>query len=245
MVPLEVLGRRRHARDDLGLGAGDVLARAEEPDMRGADLGDDAVGRLGDARERLDLPRAVHAHLEHEHLRVGGRRENGERQADEAVEVALGGVHAVGRGEQVAQDLLRGGLAHRSCDAHDRAAHARAVTLREALEKDLGVVGAEHGALVLVGELDEAAARLFGENHAGSPGAHRLRREVVSVDLLARKGDEDAVALNGARVDHAPPADAFGVAGVRHHPRDRLEVLGCDLNHRYAEPLTGRGARAR
>ena len=82
---------RAHAGDDLRLCPGDVLSAAEKPD---AHVGDAGEGGLARGSHALDLMRVVHAELADEHLRVLGGREERERQADQVVVVAGGGVGA-------------------------------------------------------------------------------------------------------------------------------------------------------
>ena len=81
---------RDEARDHLGLGARDVLAAAEKPDVARAHVGDAGERGAAGRGHAPYLAGVVHAELAHENLRVLGSREDRERQADEAVEVARG-----------------------------------------------------------------------------------------------------------------------------------------------------------
>jgi len=75
------------ARDQLGLGRGDCLDRSQHLQMHGADAHDHADVRLGDRGQLGDLAAAPHGQLEHQHLGVGRRGEDLERNPDLRVEV--------------------------------------------------------------------------------------------------------------------------------------------------------------
>ena len=57
------------ALEDLGLRVGDRVDRLEEPEMRVADVGPHAHVGLGDADQRADLARMIHAELDDRDLR--------------------------------------------------------------------------------------------------------------------------------------------------------------------------------
>jgi hypothetical protein len=59
---------RRQRPEQLALGVGDRLARAEQLDVRQPDAGDHAHGRAGDLGEPGDLAGAAHAHFQHDRL---------------------------------------------------------------------------------------------------------------------------------------------------------------------------------
>ncbi len=58
-------------------------------DVRAADIGDDGHIRRGHGGQRRDLAGMVHPHLEHADLIAFARAQEGERQADVIVEIAL------------------------------------------------------------------------------------------------------------------------------------------------------------
>ena len=80
--------------DELGLGPGDAVDAADALGVRRGDRRDDADVRPGDVAQPADLAEAAHAHLQHEHLGVVRRAEDGHRQALLVVEAALVGGHA-------------------------------------------------------------------------------------------------------------------------------------------------------
>ena len=186
--------------------------------MRGPHLGDDAKGGLGARREAADLAKVVHAHLEHEHLRIRRGRQDGERQPDEVVVVARRGVHTVALGKARRQDVLGRGLADRSGHADDRAAQAGAIALGKAQQELGGVIAGKDGAPTLAGHGDDLVLRVARHHDRARAQLDRLEREVVAVHALAGKGHEDGVRLDGARVDGHAPAHAVGVPAARRAP---------------------------
>ncbi len=101
-------------------GAGDGFEVLEALVVGGADGGEDAVFRRGEIRQALDRPDAIGAHLDDEITAVVG-----EAFIDDAADAhhgvdAAGGVEGVGvEFEDVAEDVLDGGLAERAGDADD------------------------------------------------------------------------------------------------------------------------------
>ncbi len=81
-VRLERLGVGRDHRpapgsqpgEDLGLGLGDRLERAQQLEVHRADVGDRGDVGLGDLAELGDLPDPAHRHLEHEQLGLRAAR---------------------------------------------------------------------------------------------------------------------------------------------------------------------------
>ena len=61
----------RRPGEDLGLGLGDRLERAEQLEVDRADVGDRRDVRLGDLAELGDLPEPAHRHLQHQDLGLG------------------------------------------------------------------------------------------------------------------------------------------------------------------------------
>ena len=61
----------RAALQNLGLGVGDGLARAKEPDVRVSDIGPHADVRLGNFDEPSDFSRVIHAQFDHGDVKAG------------------------------------------------------------------------------------------------------------------------------------------------------------------------------
>ena len=139
-----------HTLDNLGLGAGDVLAAAQDTDVGGSDLAHDGkigVGRLGQA---LNLMKMVHAHLEHQDLGIGRSGKHRERHADQVVEIALRGPDAITLGEHGGEHVLGRRLANRTGNADDQAAKLQAIYVRQAQQELNGVVGQQDGASLVL-----------------------------------------------------------------------------------------------
>ena len=88
-------------------------ADAKKPEVRVADVGPDADLRLGDADERADLARMIHAELDDRDVRSRPQLEQRQRQADVVVQVALVPEHPVPRRQELRRDFLRRRLARR------------------------------------------------------------------------------------------------------------------------------------
>ena len=84
-------------------------------------IGDDGDRGLDDLSVARDLARQVGAGLDDQRLGVRGRLQNGQRNADQIVEVGAGGVDPVARAEHRGQHLFRAGLAVSPGDRDDRA----------------------------------------------------------------------------------------------------------------------------
>ncbi len=93
---------RLEAREDLGLGVGDRLDRAQELEMGGRYPGNGGDVRPDLPRERLDLTRVVHAHLEDAKARLPGQAGQGQRNAPMIVVAGRAAVCRAGAGQDVA-----------------------------------------------------------------------------------------------------------------------------------------------
>ena len=209
---------RAHALDDLGLGAGDVLARAEQADVARADVGDDGDVRAGAGGQARELALVVHAHLGHDDLvgRLGA--EDGQRQADQVVEVAGGSVGAVARGEALGQHILSRGLTHRARHADDLPLRvAPAPEAGEPQHELLGVValGAQDAGALLACQGEELRGGLRGHDDRDRSGLDGLRGEAVAVDALAAEAHEDRALAHLARVGRDVGCHATVRAGER------------------------------
>ena len=172
--------------------------------MARPDVGDDRERGPAGRGEAIDLVRVVHAELADEHLGVLGRREHREREADEVVEVAGGGVDAGAGGDARAEHVLGRGLAHRPRHADDGPGGMAPTPLpREAQEELLAVVvlGAQHGTPARTRGVEHVRGHVGARDDGTRTGRHRPGEIGVAVHLLASEGDEDRAGLDGARVD--------------------------------------------
>ncbi len=125
---------------DLGLGVGDRVERGKEAEVRLAHVGPDPDVRLGDAHQRADLPRVIHAQFDDGHFRPPPQLDQGQRQTNVVVEIPAVADHAVPRLEKVARHVLGRGLAGAAGDRHDLRARRPADAVRQRLQRLGGVV---------------------------------------------------------------------------------------------------------
>ena len=101
---------RREGLDQLALLGLDRLDRADPGEMDRLDAGDDADPWPADPGEIGDVACDVHAHLEDERLICGGEAQDGQRQADLVVLVALVLERPIASRQDGRHGLLRRGL---------------------------------------------------------------------------------------------------------------------------------------
>ncbi len=87
---------RRQSFEDFTLGAGNCLHRAKPLQMGTLGVVHNRHGGRGDACEIGNLAGVIHAHLDHCGAMRGTQTQQGQRQADVVVEIALGGQHGIG-----------------------------------------------------------------------------------------------------------------------------------------------------
>ena len=171
--------------DDLGLGGGDLLDRADELEVDRGDVGDHGDVGFDDGGELGDLAATAHGELADEHL--GGRLEleHGERHADLVVVVAARGHHPRDRREKGREDVLGRGLADAAGDGHDGGRRAAPHGGREGGEGAPAVVDHDprragpHGRRRAL--LDDGGDRAGAERDAG---------EIAAVERLAAQRHE-------------------------------------------------------
>ena len=186
---------RREEVEQFALAAANPLRSAEAFEVRQADVGQDAVVRLGDRCQQSQFAAGARAHLHHAELRVAGHGEQRQRHADVVVEVAAGGVDLEPLGQHAADKLFRGGFAVAARDGEDRDSERPAVAAGKVLQGFQRVVD-EHDALPLVGSGD---LRIVGDG-VGRAFFERFGDETVAVEGIAPQGEEDGVRLDPARV---------------------------------------------
>src|SRR5829696_4275307 len=224
--------------EDLGLGLGDRLDRAEELEVHGADVGDRADLGLRDRAELSDLAPAPHRHLEHEELALRRRREHGERQADLGIVVL--GTCVGAKGKDRAGDVLHRRLPGRAGDSNHAAAELAPPCAGERLEGSQRIVDREHPAPWLGG--GELAGPLPIDD--GAPGAGRQgpRRVLTAIGPFPAKPEEELPAQEPARVD-GPPLRPTGAALADDlRPRLLRNPLGRELDHAEAAVASARSS---
>ncbi len=185
------------AGEDLALGAGHRVDRAETREVRALGVIDEGDRGAGETGQIVDLARAVHAHLDDRRMVRRMQLEQRQRHADVVVEVARCRQHRM-LAEIRAQDggahLLDGGLAIAAGDADQRDVEARAPVGGELAEGQ-----------PRVGDADQRQTRMRGgpggvdERTAGAL-RQGLCDVVVAVEALAPERDEQHAGDDGARI---------------------------------------------
>ena len=175
-----------------------AVERFEVLEVCAARVRDDRRRRQRDVRERCDLARVTHRHLDDGHLVDGPQREQRERNSPVVVQVPLRAECRRGRRERLGDQLLGGGLAGAAGHADEQARPVLAQTVRDALER-VGDVVDEHQRPQ--GQVLDARPHIAqAQRRAGAP-CERLVEVGVPVDVPARQGDEQHAGLERARVE--------------------------------------------
>ncbi len=202
------------ANVDLALGQRHVLHRAESFEVRALRVVHQRHGRRREARQVVDLAGVVHAHLDHCRMMLRTQLEQGQRQSDVVVQVALGRQHTLGRAaEMCAQDrrahFLDRGLAVAAGDAQERNRETAAPGGGELAQREARVIHRDQRQAG-VGLGPDAC-----DHGAGGPLGQHLAHVVVAVEALALQCDEQHAGDHGARIG----ADGveFRVGALVHH----------------------------
>ena len=131
---------RRGVFENLGFRVRDGVDGAKEPHVRIADIGPDADVRPGDADERANLARVVHAQLDDSHVRPRRQPDERQRQPDVVVEIPVVSHHAILRFQKRRCHFLRRGLARAAGDRHHFRARRRSNRRRQRLQRDGRIV---------------------------------------------------------------------------------------------------------
>ena len=128
------------ARRDFQLGLGNRLTAAEPPDMRRPDIGHHGHVRSRRVAQAFNLPQSPHAHFDNHRLVLFPGIEQGERNPDVVVFVALAGLHRPQRPQCGANQFAGCGLPGRARDGHHRSGQLLTVQQRQLLIGLQGVV---------------------------------------------------------------------------------------------------------
>jgi hypothetical protein len=109
----------RRSLKDLGLRVSDGLDRLEELTVHFRHIGPHPKVWLRNLDQAFDLTGRTHAKLDHRDLRSGAQLEQGERDTDVVVEIAVTPEHAVTGSEGLRRQLFGRGLADASGNGHD------------------------------------------------------------------------------------------------------------------------------
>ena len=181
VVPAEQQRRTvRHSFQQLELRLEDVFPAAEHFNVRNTDRGDDPDRRPDGKGEVADFPEAAHSHLDDGGLVAGSEVEEGVRNADLVVLVALIFQSVVFCGKYCMDEFLGGGLADTAGHPDKRDLEPAAVGAADFDQRPLSVG-------------DEDAAGGVGTRHAAfhhrglGSVCKRLSGKVVPVERIATK----------------------------------------------------------
>ena len=211
----------RQKLEQLALGAGNLLLRAQQLDMRMSYVGDDADGRRADLAQPQNLPRAAHSHFQHHRRVCRCQSEDGVREADLVVVVRGAFQNAELRSQHGCDHLFGRCLADTARNPDDRSREAVAHKARHVAER---VKRVQHDDLRQIRRGFIDGRRMLdhqGERARFFGGVGVL----VPVVRLTAQGDEQRAGLQTARVGR--------------NRRDRL--LAADADH--LRPVDQRSAR--
>ena len=224
IIPVE---HQQKAETDVGqqlaLGPEDVLPAAQALDVGVPDVGDDSHVRLDDLPQLVDLPRAVHPHLQHADHTAPVQPQQGQGQADVVVVIALGLEHPVPGAQHGGDHVLGGGLAHAAGDLHKGDLKPVPVGGGQIPQSQSGIRYLDVKLILpdILGQL--------GAQAASGAGVQRRVDEQVSVELLPHPGQKQAAGNDppAVRGNGAHHRDLF--TGIPPDPLDRR----CDLCYRH------------
>ena len=205
----------------LALGPEDVLPAAQALDVGVPDVGDDSHVRLDDLPQVVDLPRAVHPHLQHADLTAPVQPQQGQGQADVVVVIALGLEHPVPGAQHGGDHVLGGGLAHAARHGDEGDGESGLVPGGQVPQ---GPLGAGHLDIESVG----AVALPFPGGEAAQSAPLQGGVDVgVPVEPLSHQGDEQGAGVDGPAVGVHPLDDHVLIPEVaQQRAVDGLQKLG-------------------
>ncbi len=191
----------RQGREEFTLGSRHPVESLQLFEVSGADVGDDADGRSGDFGQPGDLSAGAHSHLQHGPVILRGQPAEGQGEADQVVEVSLGGHPRPGLHQDGAEHVLGGGLAGRAGHRDDRPGESPPHPGRQIAEGDQGIGDADHRH----GESGDDVLAQAGRGAA----LHRLGQKVMAVEVGAAQGHEeiaraDRPAVGGHAANRGP-----------------------------------------
>ena len=195
----------------------DVVTRFQIFQVRRSHDGHDAQARLRHGGKVRDLARAIHAHLDDEHLGRRGRRKHRIGGAEFVVEVALRRPGFIFRRKDVAHEAFGGGLPHRAGDANHRGGKRCAPCSGDFGNRFRHIGNHEHASAGGTGRFKRRIVKLARAQHRHGARINRGSRECMSVDALANDGRIHEARFHLTRVPRKAQGRDIATHGLHEH----------------------------
>ena len=170
----------RQIKHDFAFGLADVFHAAQKLHMGFTHVGNQTTVRLGNAAQLGNLAQAAHAHLHNGNVRIRLNAQQGFRQTDFIIEVALSFYNIIFTAQASSQQILRRGFAVGACDSKNlQTLLTQTVGMRKLLVSKQRILYHEHS------NACRQAANLMGYNNARSTQLHSLGAIVMAVKIIA------------------------------------------------------------
>ena len=206
--------------------------------MGRSDIGQHAVGRLGDLAEPRHLPQPADTHLDDRRLMASRQAQQGLRHANVIVEVAVGLQHREAFREDGPDHLLGRRLTVAPADCHHRDGEAATVRACQLLKRAEGILHLDQERLPRFLSSGMGPRRRPSRTHEPAPhdcpdGAllQRVGHELVTVKAGSGQRHEQIAAPNRSRI-RPEPSDRRIRQGLSQNPAgDRGYFVGREQGH--------------
>ena len=170
----------RQVKYDFAFGLADVFHAAQKLHVGFANISNQTAVRLGNAAQLGNLAQAAHAHLHNGNIGIRLNAQQGFRQTDFIIEVALSFDNVIFAAQAGSQQILRRGFAVGACDSKNlQALLTQTVGMRKLLISKQRILYHEHS------NARRQAAHLMGYNNARSTQLHSLGAIVMAIKIIA------------------------------------------------------------
>jgi hypothetical protein len=235
--------RERHVARERKLFPQHTLDGPEPFEVAGRHIGDHGDRRVDDLAVARDLARQVCACLDDQRIGVVRRLEDGERDADQVVQVGAGRVHAEPCPQHGRDHLLRAGLPVRAGDRHDGAGDLPPACVRE---RAVCVKGIVHLDQLEPGHRGRAAPHDGGR---GPPFGRRTEMRVPVEALTVQCHEErarrecprvgrDVREARARRCCRQRQGAPYELRAPAHQPATRPRTISRSSNGSFSVPMT-------
>ena len=170
----------RQIKHDFAFGLADVFHATQKLHVGFAHVGNQTAVRLGNAAQLGNLAQPAHAHLHNGNIGIRLNAQQGFRQTDFIIEVALSFDNIIFAAQAGSQQILRRGFAVGACDSKNlQSLLTLTVGMRKLLISKQRILYHEHS------NARRQAANLMGYNNARSTQLHSLGTIVMAVKIIA------------------------------------------------------------